>query len=230
MATLAVVVLQNSRARSGWNIYDDQRWGSQPRLLNNECHDQMPLCRMQQRMVGRVEDELKPLVVTLMNGESCVLDGTEQQTLALWMTKLHMLLAQFDVRFANVIPTEHLRNMRLESAPPSTYQVWIGKFDTDAPPVFSSEHHNIAYHKPDLNGAIRGHVHLTTLRFHQLLSQVYGYSDLDGEVHYLENGLGGRNDSKRIWPIGSQQCSWPPTASFNDSNFGIVRRMVTKAP
>lgn len=175
--------------------------------------------------LGGLEDRIKPLISQMMDGSSCSLEPDEQRECALWLTKIHMLLTQFDPGFASMIPIEHLRHMRDTNTPPSTYNVWIGRFMPEGKPTFSSEHHIMEYRKPDKDGVVRGNLYLTSLRFHHFLGQVFGYYDLDGESHRLNEGLGGSQYALEIWPSEVTRCDWPPSMSFTADTFNVVRRM-----
>src|SRR5260370_18573712 len=75
--------------------------------------------------LSRLEEKIKPLLVSLMNGESCFLGIPEQTMLATWAMKT-VMTAEFMEPTMSAVPIEDREFlMRTLSPPPAGWWIWI---------------------------------------------------------------------------------------------------------
>jgi hypothetical protein len=100
--------------------------------------------------MANLEDEAKPILLTLIRGETRVLDESEQVALTRWALKTAMVLEFSHPKGLAIPPTD--RHKLREGALPEHAQVWVALYNGTNNTLYYHDQHRVP--TPDKSGAL----------------------------------------------------------------------------
>jgi hypothetical protein len=192
--------------------------GGDPRSLSVKC-----VCgKCNNRWMGDLQEETKPILTPLALGHSMVLDRVAQARLSAWIS-MAVITSEFDNPATVAVPVaDRLHLWQTKTAPPD-WRIWTGHLPLGQWPALWV-HHPLAIAENVPRGTDDGLSRLNTQTTTYVIGQAY--------IHVLTSTYGDvvsdwRFGSRRasvltqILPIINDTVSWPPTISMtgDDADF-----------
>jgi hypothetical protein len=186
---------------------------AQVRIVCADCNSQW---------MSRIQQEAKPALISLFNGEQCTIDQTEQQQVATWCAMATMTgeyLSQDRARI--VIPQSDRTWLMDHQTPPPDWCIWIGRYERQDNPTQWVKASIPVLNTDELPETISDHDRRPTLQTTAFtVGQLFVFSI---SCHFAEIPRGwdwrtapaARTLLKQIWPLTHQTIEWPP-ASMTD--------------
>ena len=195
--------LKTSRLRQGHPI------SRKVRVVCKDCNN---------GWLSTLENELKPLIKTLVLGEAITLTPWGQRRLATWAAKTSMT-AEFIHPKSAAVTFEEREYLRLSREPMKTFNVWTGHY-RGSRYTAALHHHSVLLLSGTPTSAetlMPPNTQATIIGLGGLFLQISS-SSLAGVKFNLKNETASPSTNKlrRIWPPAVADLQWPPASSLSD--------------
>jgi len=186
-----------------------------PQLLRARC-----VCgNCNNGWMSKLEDEMKPIVESILDEKLRALDASSQAVIAVWTIKTAMALEALYPERVFFYSENERQNMRAVSAIPERTSIWIAKC-VNQPNIYSAG--------KDLRtapGDNEAKAYVTTMAFGSLALQVASIrtlANLPKEIQITYDSREGPWDKilLRVWPIIPYSQQWPPNYGL-DGEWGL---------
>jgi hypothetical protein len=160
-----------------------------------------------------MEEATKPLLESLIYGESRTLSVTDQRQLAAWVTKTTMTAEFLEPKETAIAQTER-EDLRLRGEPGARWQIWIAFYIGSKQVAGGIFHHGVGLYPPPLPMRVGvKNTQFTVMGLGRLLA-----ISLSSEQDLLTFHMHGEATIavKGLWPLGSHDLIWPPERSIDD--------------
>jgi hypothetical protein len=169
--------------------------------------------------MSTLENEMKPIVETILDEQLRALDVSSQAVIAVWAMKTAMALEALYPEREFFYSENERQNIRAVSAIPERTSIWIAKC-VNQPNIYSAG--NFLRTGPGDNEA---KAYVTTMAFGSLALQIVSirtFVNLPSEVQITYDSREGPWDKVllRVWPIAPQSKQWPPSYGL-DGEWGL---------
>jgi hypothetical protein len=166
--------------------------------------------------MSRLENQTKPLLLPLIDGESRHLDPSDQRTLARWADKTAVVLETTSPKTVVSSQADRTRIMQEEDdpAPAQFSRVWIGR--TDLPARLPASRARSVRVRDVVTGEVGG-VRSDVLIVGHVVLYVVGATFPD--LASIPSAVVALNDKlAQIWPIAHRTFSWPSASALSSDD------------
>jgi hypothetical protein len=165
-----------------------------------------------------LQNEAKPLVLPLMNGERTTLNESKQKLIAAWAAMTVICAEYFTAGNATSLVVDR-RHLFLRKEAPKRLRIWIGNFRRRKWPAYwvhnsllISEHETPYPWTIGPGGLPRPNTQITTLTFGNLYLHTFScpFPEILGSFEPRGTHV------VQIWPIREKFIVWPPRATIDD--------------
>lgn len=170
--------------------------------------------------MSRLENQTKPALLAMVDGESRTLGALEQRTVARWADKTAIVHETTSVKTLISRPEDRVRIMQEDDPTPAQHtRVWIGRADT---PTVSPSSRARSVRAVELETGEVGGMRSVVLAVGYVVLYVVGatFTDFAADVPSAVEALG--NKLMRIWPIAQQNAAWPPVELLSSSDIDVL--------
>jgi hypothetical protein len=192
------------------------RWQTKtPKLLPSKC-----VCgNCNNGWMSRLESEMKPIVVSILDEQLRALDASSQAVIAVWAIKTAMALEALYPERVFFYSENERQNMRVVSAIPERTTIWIAKC-VNQPNIYS-----VGKDLRTAPGENEVKAYVTTMAFGSLTLQVLSIripASLPNEISITYDSREGPWDKTllRVWPLIPNSQQWPPNYGL-DGEWGL---------
>jgi hypothetical protein len=149
--------------------------------------------------MSQLESRVKPLLTPLIHGQPLTLSREEQTAIAVWATKMAIVVEQTRIG-KPTIPPAYRQHLRQHLQPPVGTHVWMARYGGARTIWFDRFDGNLDSSQKS------GRVHALTLSLGQLVLQVYSLLIEKPEEIVIEKAT----PLPELWPNQLDQALWPP--------------------
>ena len=159
-----------------------------------------------------LEQDTKPIVVSLLDGADCLLDLPAQATLARWTVKTAMVFEAFNRDRPFLYEARERESLRTMDVLPSRTSVWIARC-VDQPSLVASTNILATAPGPDQARAISTNIAFGALAIHAVT--VRAPEHVRSLVKITMDVTGNWDDTTlQIWPASPVARRWPPSTAL----------------
>lgn len=168
--------------------------------------------------MSKIEQEVKPLLTSMILGEKVILDKVEQTNISKWII-MTSIMAEFTDTKSMAIPAEHRKHLFKTLIPPKGWKIWIGKYN-DIEWDFAYRHYGFYVTNPEEAKKIKAGI-MTVIPNTQVSTFVIGNffvhcSNSPFDIFHKDFDKIVEPVMKKIWPINHENISWPPLEIISD--------------
>ena len=177
--------------------------------------------------LSRLEEDVKPILIPLINGKRCGLPLDMQKTLATWAAKTAMTAEQARPRERGISQAERSW-LKEHLIPPSYWSVWLAGYDGESwCDLGMTQQRGRLQESPISSPKVESHyIHATTLGIGRVVFLVVGtmwkpapevFSRFDGKGLF------------RIWPSLPRSILWPPNDILGDPQVNALANILSQS-
>jgi hypothetical protein len=184
------------------------------RLTTKIIGPTIPVCRdCNNTWMSTIENDVKDLITALVD-QTRVIDRREQELLALWATKVALLL---DAASDNpVIPRGFGHDLRIHKRPHAGVHVWTAAYVEPTDTLAVRTWRIMAEDEDRVTGL------LITFTIPKIAFQVF-FPFFDGELARLEDFA---DSVFRLWPPEGRAIDWPPAYYFDGTSLPALSKRI----
>ncbi len=171
--------------------------------------------------MNELEKASAPLLTPLILDQGAqTLDASAQASIATWTVKTAMMLIQASTG-RKAIPAEHHRELFRRQQPPSSTQIWLGRYVSEQPLAQFFSQPLAAPKAPGLRLPASAEGYGVTLSIGHLVMQAFGHTLGAFSVGIQQQGF--TSHLAQIWPP-SIAVRWPPPLGFDEASYAVLER------
>jgi hypothetical protein len=192
--------------RSGRIVFSDRKKPQQGHTYTKKLKIVCKVCN--ETWMSRIEDEAKPILIPLLQGQKLLLRRRDREVLATWLALKMMIFECEDIRDTVIDQASRIEFMKNQKIP-LRIRIWIGYHNT-FDWYYSYLHQTALATSSPREPAQSGFKNIQTTAFgfgHVFtLSLVTGRTE-DFRINFnFPKSIGGIN---RLWPLGQSDINWP---------------------